>query len=183
MSDEPRPQSPTARVLLLGGSPSDLDLMLDAQETLDELGLGSRLRIVSAHRTPEEAAATAANAEKDGFGVLIAFAGLAAHLAGVTAAHTRLPVIAVPRAVGPLHGIEAALASLQMPPGTPVATVAIDGARNAALLAARILGVDRPDLRDRLSELAKRDRERYAEDRIKDLIRERIRARRSQKRE
>ena len=126
-------------VLLMAGSPSDLDCILECQATLEELEIPSSIRIVSAHRTPDATADCARNAEKDGFSVLIAFAGLAAHLAGVAAAHTALPVIAVPLAVGPLRGMDAALASLQMPPGTPVAAVAIDGAQNAALLAARIL--------------------------------------------
>ncbi len=181
MPNSQPPLFPHPQVLLLAGSPSDLDLVLTAQETLDELGIPSSIRIVSAHRTPELAAQCASNAEKDGFRVLIAFAGLAAHLAGATAAHTRLPVIAVPCAVGPLKGVEAALASIQMPPGTPVATVAIDGATNGALMAARILGVAHPEIRERLSERAARDRERYAPERIEAAIRERVQARRTPK--
>ncbi len=180
MDSSPTPQ---AQVLLLGGSSSDLDVILEAQETLDALGIGSVIRIVSAHRTPELAAECAANAEKDGFAVLIAFAGLAAHLAGVAAARTRLPVIAVPRAVGPLRGVEAALASLQMPPGTPVAVVAIDGAQNAALLAARILGVAQPEIRDRLSALDEQRRARYAPEKLEAEIQARRRARQAKKSE
>ncbi len=164
-------------VLLLAGSPSDLDLVLTCQETLESLEIGSEIRVQSAHRTPDLVADSTRNAEKEGFSVIVAFAGMAAHLAGVAAAHTRLPVIAVPVRSGALQGIDAALASLQMPPGTPVATVAVDGARNAALLAARILGVGDPAIRDRLSRLIERDRERYAPERIEAEI-----ARRKQER-
>lgn len=164
-------------VLLLAGSPSDLDLVLTSQETLESLEIGSEIRVQSAHRTPDLVADSTRNAEKEGFSVIVAFAGMAAHLAGVAAAHTRLPVIAVPVRSGALQGIDAALASLQMPPGTPVATVAVDGARNAALLAARILGVGDPAIRDRLSRLIERDRERYAPERIEAEI-----ARRKQER-
>ena len=164
-------------VLLLAGSPSDLDLVLTCQETLESLEIGSEIRVQSAHRTPDLVADSARNAEKEGFSVIVAFAGMAAHLAGVAAAHTRLPVIAVPVRSGALQGIDAALASLQMPPGTPVAAVAVDGARNAALLAARILGVGDPAIRDRLSRLSERDRERYAPERIEAEI-----ARRKQER-
>ena len=164
-------------VLLLAGSPSDLDLVLTCQETLDSLEIGCEIRVQSAHRTPDLVAESAGSAEKQGFSVIIAFAGMAAHLAGVAAAHTRLPVIAVPVRSGALQGIDAALASLQMPPGTPVAAVAVDGARNAALLAARILGIADPTIRDRLSRLAERDRERYAPEKIKAEI-----ARRKQER-
>ncbi len=164
-------------VLLLAGSPSDLDLVLTCQETLESLEIGSEIRVQSAHRTPDLVADSTRNAEKEGFSVIVAFAGMAAHLAGVAAAHTRLPVIAVPVRSGALQGIDAALASLQMPPGTPVAAVAVDGARNAALLAARILGVGDPAIRDRLSRLIERDRERYAPERIEAEI-----ARRKQER-
>ena len=170
-----------AAVLLIAGSPSDLDLVLDAQETLESLGIPSAIRVLSAHRTPDLAAECAANAEKDGFQVIIAFAGLAAHLAGVTAAHSLLPVIGVPCGVGALKGVDAALASLQMPPGTPVAAVAIDGARNAALLAARILGVAKPEIRGRLLELLDREREKYAPEKIEAKIAERMRARAAKK--
>ena len=164
-------------VLLLAGSPSDLDLVLECQQTLERLEIGSEIRVQSAHRTPEAVAATVGSAEKDGYRVLIAFAGMAAHLAGVAAAHTRLPVIGVPVSSGVLAGLDAALASLQMPPGTPVAVVAIDGARNAALLAARILGTGDAAIRDRLSRLAENDRERYAPERIEAEIARRKRER------
>jgi 5-(carboxyamino)imidazole ribonucleotide mutase len=168
--------SPT-RVLLLAGSPSDLGLVLTCQEALEDLGLSSEIRVESAHRTPERVVETVSSAEKNGFSVLICFAGMTAHLAGVAAAHTRLPVIGVPVSGGTLGGIDAALASLQMPPGTPVAAVAVDGARNAALLAGRIIGVGDPAVRDRLSQLAERDRERYAPEAIEAEIERRKRER------
>jgi 5-(carboxyamino)imidazole ribonucleotide mutase len=153
-------------VLLICGSPSDLDRVLESERVLAELGIASRIRVVSAHRTPDAAAELIQGAEADGVQVIVAFAGLTAHLAGAAAAHSRLPVIGVPLAVGPLNGVDAALATLQMPPGAPVAAVAIDGARNAALLAARILGVAFPEIRKRLAEQAERDRERYSPEKI-----------------
>ncbi len=168
---------PRPRVLLLAGSPSDLDLVLDCQATLDALGITSEIRVQSAHRTPDAVAETARGAEKSGFEVLIAFAGMAAHLAGVAAAQTRLPVIAVPLSSGAFQGLDAALASLQMPPGVPVAAVAVNGARNAGLLAGRILGVADPAVRDQLSRMTERDRERYEPERIEAEI-----ARRKQER-
>ncbi len=159
-------QTARPRVLLVSGSASDLDLVLQCQEMLEELEIPSDIRVVSAHRTPDAAAETARNAEKEGFEVIIAFAGMAAHLAGVAAAFSRLPVIAVPIAVGAIQGVDAALASLQMPPGTPVAAVAINGSKNGALLAARILALADPELRDRLNRHTEKERERYAPDRI-----------------
>lgn len=156
----------TPGVLLLAGSPSDLDAVLSAEETLADLEIPTRVRVASAHRTPDLVTGYVRSAEADGFGVIVAFAGLAAHLAGVVAAQTLLPVVGVPMSTSPLRGVDAALSNLQMPPGTPVATVAIDGARNAALLAARILAVDRPPLRARLERLEERSRERYATDAV-----------------
>jgi len=150
----------------MSGSPSDLDLVLSCQETLASLEISSEIRVASAHRTPDLAAEHARSAEKQGFSLIITFAGLAAHLGGVVTAHTRLPVIQVPVDSGPLHGVDAALASLQMPPGAPLAAVGIDGARNAALLAARILALGRPDLRDRLSREEEKGRARYNPDAI-----------------
>ncbi|MEE8558383.1 MAG: 5-(carboxyamino)imidazole ribonucleotide mutase [Myxococcota bacterium] len=153
-------------VLLLVGSPSDLEVAVEAEKALQGLGVPSRIQVASAHRTPETVADLARNAETEGFGVIIAFAGLAAHLAGVTAAHSLLPVIGVPIGRGTLGGLDAVLSTLQMPPGTPVGAVGIDSARNAALLAARILSLGDTELRKRLEEMREEDRERYDSDRI-----------------
>lgn len=169
--------SHTPLVLLICGSPNDLEPVLRSQDVLEELGITSQIRVVSAHRTPEAATETIRKAETDGFQVIIAFAGLTAHLAGAAAAHSLLPVIGVPLAVGPMHGIDAALATIQMPPGAPVAAVAIDGARNAALLAARILGIGDPELRERLAGLAEQERSRYDPERIEAEIERRRRER------
>lgn len=164
--------------LILVGSPSDLELALESEQTLTELGIQSSIRVLSAHRTPDETAECVRNAEKDGYGVLIALAGLSAHLAGTAAAHTLLPVIGVPLAVGPLNGIEALLACAQMPPGTPVATVGLNGARNAALLAARILAPAHPELRAGLERHAERGRARYEPAAVRAQLEELRRARR-----
>jgi 5-(carboxyamino)imidazole ribonucleotide mutase len=173
--------APAADVLLIAGSPSDLDLVLACEDTLEQLGLTSHIRLASAHRTPDLAAALARDAADQGYSVVITFAGMAAHLGGVVAAHTVLPVIQVPVASGALRGIDAALASLQMPPGVPLAAVAIDGARNAALLAARILSVARPELREKLVKLHEKDRARYGADVAPDLIAQARQARRTQR--
>ncbi len=130
------------RVGILMGSESDLEVMKAAAKILTELGVTNELRVLSAHRTPDEAGAYAANAEANGTRVLIAGAGLAAHLAGALVAHTTLPVIGVPlAAAGGLNGLDSLLSTVQMPPGLPVATVAIGGAHNAGLLAAAILAL------------------------------------------
>ncbi|MBN1283590.1 MAG: 5-(carboxyamino)imidazole ribonucleotide mutase, partial [Proteobacteria bacterium] len=124
-------------VLILMGSNSDLETMQEAKRALAELGVTSRMHIASAHRTPEKAAALARNARGDGIKVIIAGAGLAAHLAGAIAANTTLPVIGVPLDASPLSGLDSLLSTVQMPAGMPVATVAIGkaGARNAGILA------------------------------------------------
>ena len=127
------------KVLIVMGSDSDLPVMQNACKVLDELGVGYEVRISSAHRAPAKTAALADGAAANGFGVIIAGAGGAAHLAGVIAAETIVPVIAVPIKSGALVGFDALLAMVQMPAGIPVATVAIDGARNAGILAAQIL--------------------------------------------
>lgn len=162
-----------ARVLLIAGSPNDLDPVLEARAVLSQVGVAARICVASAHRTPELVGESIRAAEAEGALAIIAFAGMAAHLAGVAAAQTRLPVIGVPLAVGPLAGIDAALATLQMPPGTPVATVSIDGAENAALLAARIAALRYPEVGRRLAERADRDRERYAPEQIVEHLRAR----------
>jgi phosphoribosylaminoimidazole carboxylase PurE protein len=132
------------------GSESDLAVMRAAAEVLGELGVSNELRVLSAHRTPDEAAGYAREAEARGTRVLIAGAGLAAHLAGALAAHTTLPIIGVPLAGSSLGGLDALLSTVQMPPGLPVATVAIGGALNAGLLAAAILALSDEALAARL---------------------------------
>lgn len=131
--------TPTVGILI--GSPSDKATMERAVETLTRLGIPCELVVRSAHRTPEETAAYARDARARGIKVLICGAGMAAHLAGAVAAQTTLPVIGVPLASGALGGQDALLATVQMPPGIPVATVAIGGAENAAILAAQILAL------------------------------------------
>ena len=140
------------RVGILMGSESDRPVMEKAVAVLRQLGVPCELLVRSAHRTPEAAADYARSARGRGIGVLIAGAGLAAHLAGALAAWTTLPVIGVPIGAGPLRGQDALLATVQMPPGVPVATVAIDGAKNAAYLAAQILAVSDEALAARLAE-------------------------------
>lgn len=135
------------RVAVIMGSDSDLPVMQEAIAVLRELGVQAERHILSAHRTPLRCIEFAQGAENQGVEVIIAGAGGAAHLAGVVAALTPLPVIAVPIASGALQGLDALLAMVQMPPGVPVATVAIGGARNAGILAAQILGVKDPQIR------------------------------------
>ena len=141
------------------GSDSDLSIMKGCIKTLDSFHIPYELRIISAHRTPKTAAEFASNARENGFGAIIAAAGKAAHLAGVLAAHTTLPVIAVPIKASALEGLDALLSTVQMPKGIPVATVAIDGAENAAILAAQILSLSNTAIEDALSD-AKRAMER-----------------------
>lgn len=129
------------------GSDSDLPVMKSASDVLEELGIPCEVVISSAHRVPEKTAEYARTAEKRGLAVIIAGAGQAAHLAGVIAAHTPLPVIGVPLQSGPLSGVDALYATVQMPPGIPVATVAINGARNAGILAAQIIGATNLEVR------------------------------------
>ncbi len=149
------------RVGVLIGSPSDRALADKIVEALTGLGIGSEVKVLSAHRTPDRVVAYVQAAEGRGIRVLIACAGLAAHLAGVVAAHSLLPVIGVPVAGGTLGGLDALLATVQMPPGIPVATVAIDGGRNAAILAARILALQDPAVRAALEAALAADRLRY----------------------
>ena len=135
---------------IIAGSDSDLPTLRPAFQTLTDLGIAFEAHVCSAHRTPEEAAAFAAGARAAGFGAIVAAAGKAAHLAGALAARTTLPVIGLPLRSSELDGLDALLSTVQMPPGIPVATVAIDGAVNAALLAAQILAVSDPALAERL---------------------------------
>ena len=129
------------KVGIVMGSASDLPVVKKAQDVLEMLGVPSEMHIYSAHRTPAEARKFAETARENGFGVIIAAAGMAAHLAGAMAAGTTLPVIGIP-INSSLGGLDALLATVQMPSGIPVATVAIDGAKNAAWLAAEILAVE-----------------------------------------
>jgi phosphoribosylaminoimidazole carboxylase PurE protein len=142
-----------AVVAVIMGSESDLEVMQDALRALDELGIEREAHILSAHRTPEAVARFAAGARERGLKVIIAGAGMAAHLAGAVAAHTTLPVIGVPIAGGSLGGLDALLSTVQMPGGVPVATVGINRARNAAVLAAEILALSDAHLRAKLDEL------------------------------
>ena len=144
----------TIPIAFVLGSDSDLPTLDGAFEILDRLEIGYQVRILSAHRTPEEATAFARGAKDAGFQVLIGVAGMAAHLAGALAAHSLLPVLGIPVEAGPLKGQDALLSTVMMPPGIPVGTLGIgsSGARNAALLAARILALGDADLARRLAE-------------------------------
>ena len=139
------------KAAIIMGSDSDLKAMQGAMDALKALEIPFVVRILSAHRTPEAAAEFAKSAKADGYGVIIAAAGKAAHLAGAMAANTILPVIGVPMKSSTLDGLDALLSTVQMPSGMPVATVAIDGATNAALLAAQILALSDEALSDRFA--------------------------------
>ena len=138
------------KVGIIMGSDSDLPIIQKATDTLKGLGIPYEVHIYSAHRTPEQARDFAVNARANGFGVMIAAAGMAAHLAGAIAANTTLPVIGIPCKSSVLDGMDALLSTVMMPTGIPVATVAINGGGNAALLAAQILAVEDADLAARL---------------------------------
>lgn len=138
------------KIGIVMGSDSDLPVIQKAIDTLRGLGVPYEVHIYSAHRTPEHARVFAATARTNGFGALIAAAGMAAHLAGALAANTTLPVIGVPCKSKVLDGMDALLSTVMMPPGIPVATVGIDGAANAALLAAQILAVSDDELAAKL---------------------------------
>lgn len=129
------------KVGIVMGSDSDLPILRKAMDTLDNLGIPYEAHVYSAHRTPEQARDFALHARENGFGAMIAAAGMAAHLAGAIAANTTIPVIGIPCKSTNLDGIDALLSTVQMPSGIPVATVAINGAVNAALLAAQIIAV------------------------------------------
>lgn len=142
----------TGWVFIVMGSDSDAEIMSQACTALDELGVKYEMTVASAHRSPERTKQAVADAERDGAAVFIAGAGMAAHLPGVVASFTTKPVIGVPLAGGALQGLDALFAVVQMPPGIPVATVAIGGARNAAVLAAQILATSDAALAERLAE-------------------------------
>ena len=143
------------KIGIVMGSDSDLPIAEKAIDTLKELGVPYEVHVYSAHRTPIQAADFSVNARKNGFGAIIAFAGKAAHLAGALAANTTLPVIGVPVKSSTLDGLDALLSTVQMPSGIPVATVAIDGAQKAALLACQMLSIDDEEVANRLQ--AKRE--------------------------
>jgi 5-(carboxyamino)imidazole ribonucleotide mutase len=134
------------KVAILMGSASDRDKMAPAADTLARYGVEADVRVMSAHRTPAIVSEFASSARANGYAAIICGAGMAAHLAGAVAAHTTLPVIGVPLTGGALNGVDALYATVQMPKGIPVATVAVDGAMNAALLAVEILAVGDDDL-------------------------------------
>lgn len=156
-----------AKVAVLMGSDSDLPVMEKAVEALREMGIPFEVKVISAHRIPEKVEQYAKEARGRGLEAIIAGAGLAAHLAGAVAAHTTLPVIGVPLKSGALSGVDALYATVQMPPGVPVATVAVDGARNAAILAGQILSIKHPEIASKLEEMRARmksDVERKSEE-------------------
>ena len=143
------------KVAVIMGSDSDLPVVGKAIDKLGDFGVPVEVHVMSAHRTPEAAAAFSASAADKGFGVIIAAAGKAAHLAGVLAAHTVLPVIGIPVKSSTLDGLDALLSTVQMPSGIPVATVATDGAENAALLAVQMLALSDETLKNRLIAMKK----------------------------
>ena len=138
------------KAAIIMGSDSDLPIVEKAIRTLEKYSIPFAVHVFSAHRTPVEARDFSCTARENGFGVIIAAAGKAAHLAGAIAANTTLPVIGIPIASGGLGGLDALLSTVQMPSGIPVATVAVDGAQNAAILAAQILALEDADLAARL---------------------------------
>jgi 5-(carboxyamino)imidazole ribonucleotide mutase len=148
---------------ILMGSESDLPVMKKAAEVLREIEVSYEIDISSAHRLPEKTATYAMTARDRGIEVLIAGAGMAAHLAGVLAAHTTLPVIGVPLKSGALEGVDALYSTVQMPPGIPVATVGIDGAKNAAYLACEILSIKYPEIAKKLEDFRKKMRKELEE--------------------
>lgn len=151
------------KIGIIMGSDSDLPTVQKAVDTLKEFGVPCEVHVFSAHRTPVEARDFSINARENGFGAIIAAAGMAAHLAGAIAANTTLPVVGIPINSGKLNGIDALLSTVQMPSGIPVATVAIDGAVNAALLCIQILAVTDKELADKLDNKRKADAQKVLE--------------------
>ena len=144
------------KAAIIMGSKSDYPVIEKAEKIFDEFGVEYETRIMSAHRTPKAAEDFAENAEKNGFEVIIAAAGKAAHLAGVLAAQSPLPVIGIPVKSSTLDGLDSLLSTVQMPKGVPVATVAIDGSENAALLAIQMMSIKYPELREAIKAYKKR---------------------------
>jgi len=140
------------KVAVLMGSPRDGDKMAGAAETLERFGIEADVRVLSAHRNPAQVAELASGAREAGYVAFICGAGMAAHLAGVVAAHTTLPVVGVPLSGGALNGVDALYATVQMPRGIPVATVAVDGSMNAALLVVEMLAIRDADLAAKLAD-------------------------------
>lgn len=151
------------KVGIIMGSDSDLPIVQKAVDQLKAFGVPYEVHVYSAHRTPEQAKDFAVSARENGFGVLIAAAGMAAHLAGAIAANTTLPVIGIPCKSGNLDGIDALLSTVQMPTGIPVATVAINGGANAALISIQILAVEDAELAKKLDEKRKADAQKVLE--------------------
>lgn len=147
------------KAAIIMGSKSDYLVVQKAEAMLEKFGVEYETRIISAHRTPRQAEEFASNAEANGFGVIIAAAGKAAHLAGVLAATTPLPVIGIPMKSSTLDGLDSLLSVVQMPKGVPVATVAIDGAENAAILAVQLLAAADPQLRQKIKDFKKQQEE------------------------
>jgi len=140
------------KVAVLMGSPNDRDKMQPAVDMLERFGVEADVRVLSAHRTPAKVTALASSAREDGYAAFICGAGMAAHLAGVVAAHTTLPVVGVPLSGGALNGVDALYSTVQMPKGIPVATVAVDGSMNAALLVVEMLAITDTSLAGKLAE-------------------------------
>ena len=151
------------KVALIMGSDSDLPIMKKAKAVLDDLSIPSETHVYSAHRTPDEAIEFSRSAKENGFGVIVAAAGMAAHLAGVIAANTTLPVIGIPCKSTSLDGLDALLSTVQMPTGVPVATVAINGGANAALLSAQILALSDETLSEKLAKKKEEDKNKVLE--------------------
>jgi 5-(carboxyamino)imidazole ribonucleotide mutase len=142
----------THKVAVLMGSANDMDKMTPASETLEKFGVEADVRVMSAHRTPAKVAEFTRSARENGYGAIICGAGMAAHLAGAVAANTTLPVIGVPLSGGALDGVDALYSTVQMPRGIPVATVAVNGSMNAALLAVQMLSIADEELAARLDD-------------------------------
>lgn len=140
------------KVAVLMGSPNDMDKMAPAAQTLERFGVEADVRVLSAHRNPAEVVELTSRAREQGYVAFICGAGMAAHLAGVCAAHTTLPVVGVPLSGGALNGVDALYSTVQMPKGIPVATVAVDGAMNAALLVVQMLAINDAGLQQALTE-------------------------------
>lgn len=140
------------KVAVLMGSPNDRDKMQPGVDTLERFGIEADVNVMSAHRNPAAVTALASGARQAGYSAFICGAGMAAHLAGVVAAHTTLPVVGVPLSGGALNGVDALYSTVQMPKGIPVATVAVDGSMNAALLVVQMLAITDGDLQTRLAE-------------------------------